>query len=828
MIRKGYFSNGWKNNQVYVGESKNEVFRFRVENQPVSGKRAAAADELVFDGTFPELVAPVAGYDTRWDIFFHFQLDFYDSFDSQDGKPLRDCLWQRLDCSGYAGSDIDSQDVDGVTYVRIMGGIEADAGGMHVLPDNTYSPDSGAFGNTPTSSDPYSYQFAGRFSLLKTELPGELPGDVLPEFWNPGQASRNDDFNQLYYWRVCPYNVVKRPVFERELTRVDSIEFFGNSGWSRCRYWKAVIRNTFRGSFRYASLPGGDRYHIWIACRKSQPVWKRDSESACWNPREAFYENFFPGTDQDRMDVEYTANPARESYRARILRGEVVFLTDRPREVVEGALQYIEDTNNHFRSLWIPFNTDRGKPWMFFDAEERCWFLIAQKPAKRRDGYQEFVFTLSRGLSPQTFGEECQLFPESTMENADSVLEGALSFENPCVLKRKGRYEIFFNVRKEGGRYECWRAGSKDLCKWEDFVRLEFDDGQFPLDMAVYETGGRCVLYGVQGTAIRKYSSGDGAVFQFERTVYADMYTLTRPTLADGRIYFGMEFAGRGKIVSIAESGEYSSLHVEKGSPSDFESSISFNGDDVFFTPLIFNDFDKGTAIRRLVFRKSAPVHAYVAGRLRETGLAEEALFTEYCEEYSWEKLEINGYSGDLDYGSSSVYLENGGYYPILKDANGNKVNLSGSGLYVPVGRLELLFRADSEPLQVKIPFFQEPVLEDTESEGEWIDFHNAAETSAELSPENPPEDYDPGDYTAGLFIASHELQEAYDQWLRTAHPVPEAGQEENYRIEFLLNCKQYSVYLKWSRRGPGVYRYLNAVKRSSYVGDGSNVQRNQ
>ena len=824
LIQKGYFSNGWKNNQVYAGNKKNEVFRFRVENQPTSGKRTATMEREDWGGTYPEMVAPIAGYDTRWDIYFHFQMDFYDSFDSQNGAPLRDYLWQRLDCSGYAGSDADSKSVDGVTYVRIMGGIEADSGGMHILPDSIYSPASGEYKNSPTSNEPYSFQFAGKFSILKSELPGELEGDLLPEHWNTGTESTGDDFNQVYYWRVCPYNLVKKPVFEREAARIISIEYFAVSEWYQNKYWKAVLTNRFRGNFKYSRLAGNDIYYIWTATQKITPEWKRDSESACWNPLEAFYENFFPGTDENRADIEYTRNPVRTSYRSRILRGEIVFLTDRPREITDGSLQYIEETTDHFKSLWIPFNTERSKAWMFFDEDECCWFLISQKPGKNRTGYQEYVFTLSRGLSPQTFGEECQLFPASTMDSAGSVLPGAQSFENPCIVKRSRKYEIFFNVRKEEGRYETWRAESPDFHTWANFAKLEFDEEQHLLDPAVYFQEEQYVLYGVQGTSILKFTSEDGIHFVFDRNIYGDMYTVSRPALLDGRIYFGLEFGGRGKIISIAETGEYATLKVEKGSPSDFENSITFHDADVFFSPMVFHDYDKGTLIKRMIYEKSASVYIYNGTEIQESGLTEKTLFTEYLEEYSWNKVNINNYYGETDYQSSIVYITGNNYYPILKDKDGNKVNLNGSAKYIPVGKLELLFQSAAEPLQLKIPFFQESVCEEVESEGEWLDFYNIGETEAVLSPETTPEDYDLSQYTTAAYISEKGFAPAYSEWLRKNHPVQDKEKEENYRVEFLLAAKQYSLYLKWSRKGPGIYRYLSAVKRTSYPGDGTNV----
>ncbi len=836
LIAKGYFSNGWKNNQVYVYDESgrpelNEPFRFRVENQPVTGKRSGDYEGMNFGDSYPLQVQPLPGYDTRWDIYFHFQLDFYDSFDSQDGKPLRDYLWQRQDCSGYLGGDPESMSVDGVSYIRIMGGIEAESGGMHILPDNVYTPNANEYGKAPTTDDPYSFQFAGRFSIPKSELPGELETDRLPEYWNTGKDSGSDDFNQVYFWRVCPYNLVKRPIFEKSLGSVSSVEFFGST--RNHRYWKACVENDFRGNHRYSRLQHedassyGEDCFLWVGTGSDSPQWKTDFQSECWNGSEAYYENFFPGTDRNRSDIDdHTANPARASYRARIERGEVVFLTDRPRELLDGELRYIEDATDHFKSLWIQFNVKRHMPWMMFDDDEKCYFLISQKHSKNRAGYTEYVFTLSRGLSQQTFGEECQLFPASTLDSAGSVIDGAQSFEDPCLLKTGKTYVLYFNVRKDGGVYESWRTESGDLYDWRNFTRLKFlygdrDYGQSCRAMSVYLRDGVYCMYCVQDTSIRKFTGTDGVAFTYASTVHSEMYTLTRPTLVHDRIYFGIEFGPRGKILSISESGGYATLRTEKGAPSDFNEGIAFGDEDLFFNPMVFEDRDRGVPVARMVYEKPLSAYAYVDGRIRELpSVQEKAFLTEYREEYSWRKVRL--FDGmDAEYWSASVYID-GENHPVIRDSGGDAVVPDDEyTLMIPTGKLEILFASDEEPEAVKVPFYLEPGFEDVESEGEWIDFHNVSRTEAVISPEEAPFGYEASDYTTERYILENNLLELYDAWLSERHPERGPDDGERNRTEFLLESRQYSLFLKWGRKGPGVYRHLNAVKRTSYTGDG-------
>ena len=298
------------------------------------------------------------------------------------------------------------------------------------------------------------------------------------------------------------------------------------------------------------------------------------------------------------------------------------------------------------------------------------------------------------------------------------------------------------------------------------------------------------------------------------------MYTLTRPTWIRNRVYFGIEFGERGKVLSIDESGDYATLRVEKGSPSNFDEAISFNTEDVYFNPMVIEDFDKGTPIIRMVYETPATVYAYRDTEIVEIpSIQERAFFTEYYEEYSWEKVYLNS-TDETNYSSSTIYI-NGSNHPIIKNAEGDNVSLSGTGKLIPIEKLEILFRSQEEPLALKVPFYLEPEFEDTESEGEWLDFYNVSQTEARITPEEAPDDYDPSNYTTERFILENELLTAYDEWLAETHPNPEPGKDENYRVEFLLSVKQYSVYLKWSKKGPGIYRHLNAVKRTSYVGDG-------
>ena len=53
---------------------------------------------------------------------------------------------------------------------------------MCILPGDVYNPNAtGA--PSPSTDDPYGFQFTGKFAIPKYELPGEQPGDILPDGW---------------------------------------------------------------------------------------------------------------------------------------------------------------------------------------------------------------------------------------------------------------------------------------------------------------------------------------------------------------------------------------------------------------------------------------------------------------------------------------------------------------------------------------------------------------------------------------------------------------------------------------------------------------------
>lgn len=892
LVMGGYFSNGWKNNEAYISTGdKNEVFRFRVSNQASTGKVNKTKEE----GITSDVRIPVAGYDTQWEVYFHWQMDFYDSYDSQNGRPFRDYLYMRADLLGYAGSDSE-------TWMRIQGAIEADSGGMSVLPGSTYTPtETTSKIKSPTTDDPYSYQLAGRFAIPRTDLPGngqydpftgERTTDVLPRFWNSGESRAEDDWNQTYFWRVCPYNLVKRPLMEKEHCSNGKISnVYGN-------FYKIECQNSIYGGHAYDLLlmDGQNMYkYIWVSTSRLQsPAWKKDSQSSCFDQNEGCFSSFFRGTDKNRMDISSTLNSSKDSYIQRIKNGEMVFLTDRLKELENGKLSYVDDSIvENFHSPWVPFQSEREKIWVIRDEEEHTWYSVSHKTNRSNNGIKENIIILSKGLSPNTWGDAYAVLPSSTLDKTSSVIADSYSFENPCILKineytvilsglygtsrvfikgsgysksslenfeiienehidglieidgadidvsqfqiegitdisfvrlyRLSTWHIYFNALTASSKH-MYRISSNDLLNWSEPEKISIPGNT--IDPAVYFTDGSWKMFAINGRSINKYASADGKIWSLSSTVFSEQYTLERPTLVDGRVYFGLKVTYTlnlntySKIYSIDENGNYDSLKIEKGNPiADLNDSTAPTAGDVWFTPFVFKDKDKGLDIIRMCYMTSDNIYAYSNHSMVKTELKENHWFTEYLEEYSWEKNNLNRkYDGDYSYYSSTVRI-NGREYPIISQEDGSKIDLSYDNIYIPIGKLNIIFKSDSKPIAVKTPLYLQSGDIDMRSEGEWLDFYNVGQTEAWLNPEDKDEDYNPDDYTIEKYLVEKDLYNQYIEWLHETYPGEPSS--EKRIIEFSLITKNYSLYLKWSKKGPGIYKHLFSVKQAQYWGSG-------
>ena len=104
-------------------------------------------------------------------------------------------------------------------------------------------------------------------------------------------------------------------------------------------------------------------------------------------------------------------------------------------------------------------------------------------------------------------------------------------------------------------------------------------------------------------------------------------------------------------------------------------------------------------------------------------------------------------------------------------------------------------------------------------AQSKWIDWANINYTQATLMPE-PQEDYEYSleNYSYEAYIVENGLQEQYEKWLEESSNS--SSSTEELQLNFLIDSKRYSDYLWWSRKGPGIYRYLPVVQQYSWDGD--------
>ena len=350
LVGQGYFCNGFEENQPYAGDKVATCFRWRVETRPYEGDR-----ESQWRVSENGLVS--YGYQRRFEMYLHFQIDFEDGFDSQDGEPLRD-IW----FVGDGASDAD----------RISTGI--DVGDYQATPESAptavKTADVPEFGGALVEDDGrtalYSardlsdLRFNGGYGLPRTRLPGALAADAAPSYcdgaWHSDDESAaqpsEDAFRFAYLWRVAPYNILDRPVLDENageaadaLTEEYSFSttmrqpgaatearpVISDGEWRPAVVHATTLRCLSAGSgVRTFFLPQ-DAVAETAYARRSVPVWMRDAERAAAPSGDG------TAGDQPALAVSPGRSSSKWYSAERHLRGEVQFLTDRPRK-----LEYVD------------------------------------------------------------------------------------------------------------------------------------------------------------------------------------------------------------------------------------------------------------------------------------------------------------------------------------------------------------------------------------------------------------------------------------------------------------------------------------------------------
>ena len=563
-----------------------------------------------------------------------------------------------------------------------------------------------------------------------------------------------------------------------------------------------------------------------------------------------------------------------------------------PQDFSEATISYVRDNMGNYDISWIPATPERKKPFVIRIGGE--YFLFSYKSrgtgsvsrnvngAVSNESYTENVITLSRGFANCVFGEQQVCFPKYSVDSLDSVMEGALSFENQSLVQLpSGTWRMYFNALYDDGeksRFEICKADSDDLENWRDFSKIEVvkDGSQIsnvydPFVTAITDGSGNTayVMYasmkddGDDFMTIREFTGEDGVHFSYSRSLYKPMdgfYNARSPYVLDidteHRKMFYTIYSGRvgdaisSMIVSLewdfsindlrqTSIGGISRLIVEKGYNEGSPFSGNWGENEMHYAnPCVIWDMDCGCFVQRMYYNSVDEPWVWHNQSLEKAGnIYGTTIHTDYLEMYEWRRESLqNGLDGYYD-NSAHRYKRVVQYAPIAEYASFDAIpwqdpsGSSSSGYYtIPDGYcnpsnsfIKYEWKSSYDKcLALKIRTGACNAMMRSMSQGYWIGYDNVANTSATLYPEyNSDPDYDLDKYSASAYIGSAGLSEKFAEW-QSSHPH-EQGDFELLAMEFLVDTKEYPQYMWWSRKGPGIYRYIgwNVIKGYKWKGDG-------
>ena len=548
------------------------------------------------------------------------------------------------------------------------------------------------------------------------------------------------------------------------------------------------------------------------------------------------------------------------------------------------TVEYIDDNIGNYDTRWIPFSPICHKPFVVRKEDEYLLFSYKQRNviALERTGqngtvsYEEHienVITLSRGFSSDLFGEECVCFPRYDYMSLDDVIPGALSFENHSLIKLgENSWRMYFNVLFDDGEhtyYEIYKADTNDFSDWHDFEKVVITAGSPASEVTnvmepfVCAYNNRFEMYASNRNqsedyrTIKMYSSDDGIAFEYEQTFNINTdgsNDFVSPFVFEidashRKLFFGIRTlpsqsstATASIIASVESDGNWwreneytvnsSRFVVEKAHSGEGGNIASFNNDQ-YSCPCVIWDTDFGCPVQRLYYNSVEIPYLWRDGNLEKAnGLLELVIKTDYLEQYEW-SVETIGSSNQYEPGemNQSVpihYLNKDGEW----EAPGNlhrvedDYGMSYAGNYVPEyypssTYIKYDWYSSENCLAVKIP--TEAINNEIAciSQSPWVGFDNVGGTTALLRPEDQYDlDYSIEKYSAMEYIKENEISVEYAVW--DANNNQGQYTEEESAIRFLIDTYRYPQYIWWSRKGPGIYRYVgyDVIKGYSWNGD--------
>lgn len=519
------------------------------------------------------------------------------------------------------------------------------------------------------------------------------------------------------------------------------------------------------------------------------------------------------------------------------------------------SLSFIDDNLGNFETQWVPASVERRKPFVIRFADQ--YLMFAHKKVgmavNGNTAYPQNVITMSRGFSSDVFGEECVCIPKYTFESVgDYVKDGsrkAVSVENPCVVPLgNGIWRMYFNaVFHDGVNYysKIYKADTVGFADWVDIAEVKIMKGgaektdYFQPNVSLWN--GTFEMYAASKdhegssdttyTTIKRLSSADGLVFAYEEEIHHSSdneYNFCSPCLlrhsAEHKtLYITIESKQDerdGSVSCVVGSIDWTSadgwnttvycgksrvvlekaddLFITSGSNANVQTGIGriFNGFNVasnsYMNPCVIWDNLNGCRVRRMYYNTYESPMAWSNGSLSSIdGIKELAIKTDYFEEWTWSSVNVS--SSQIQSVINGV-VKNEGYTPPAASD----------------GSVTLQFEAPNtgNATRFMMNIVPSPKLVRCMAQGEWIDFTNVANTEAILLPEvNNELTYSLSKYSPITWISENDLTSAYNAWLDENRD--DTLDAEGNALRWLKETRNFPRYLWWSRKGPGIYRYL-------------------
>ncbi len=319
----------------------------------------------------------------------------------------------------------------------------------------------------------------------------------------------------------------------------------------------------------------------------------------------------------------------------------------------------------------------------------------------------------------------------------------------------------------------------------------------------------------------------------------------------------------RDRINGVWQENEVGDFKMVLGGEGEYFESLPKNySNAIYSNAYVYWDTDNFTPVLRMYFNTWDNPYIYDGQELKkDEGIVERTIHTMYLEEYNWrsvymgENLQVNSafYNTYGDYinardaiitpndnaserAGKCQFIIRGNNVPVCAmSTSADGVNwlvqrLSGDGVWYSSD-----FPTSFNGMYVRFEFVTDYGVEAIKLSGitplnnqlrcmaqsKWIDWANVSQTQAILMPEQQEDyDYTIANYTYQGFIEKNGLQSLYADWLASNAGSYNEENEKEMQLCFLIDTHYYSDYLWWSRKGPGIYRYLPVVQQ--YTWDGS------